>query len=572
MKYILTYLNPFKKRMALGLLIKIIGTVAELFLPFLLTYILENVIATLDMGRVIFYGVVMLICSVIACVCNVVANRMAARVATSFTKKMRTELFSKTLYLSARDTDRFTVPSLESRITTDTYNVHNFVNMAQRLGVRAPILLLGGVAITLFMDSALALVMIATLPLIFITVYSVSRKGVPLYVNVQKSVDSMVRVVREDAQGIRVIKALSKNEYENRRYDKVNADLSKQERHAGIVMSTVNPIMTLLMNLGIAGVVAVAALQTAQGRSSAATVIAFMQYFTLISMAMMSLSRMFVMYTKCAASARRITEILTTPDDFTVSEDKTLCEGDGHIVFDEVAFSYLGKKENLSKVSLSVKRGGSLGIIGATGSGKSTFVKLLLRFYDVDSGEIRIGGRALESYSREELTAMFGVALQNDFIYADTIEENIRFGRDISDEDICRAAKIAQAHDFITAFEEGYRHMLSSKGTNISGGQRQRILIARALAARPEILILDDSSSALDYKTDAALRHALKQEQAGTTVITVAQRVSSVKNCDSILVLENGEVIGYGGHEQLLEDCPPYREISESQMGGAFLE
>ncbi len=572
MKYILTYLNPFKKRMALGLLIKIIGTVAELFLPFLLTYILENVIATLDMGRVIFYGVVMLICSVIACVCNVVANRMAARVATSFTKKMRTELFSKTLYLSARDTDRFTVPSLESRITTDTYNVHNFVNMAQRLGVRAPILLLGGVAITLFMDSALALVMIATLPLIFITVYSVSRKGVPLYVNVQKSVDSMVRVVREDAQGIRVIKALSKNEYENRRYDKVNADLSKQERHAGIVMSTVNPIMTLLMNLGIAGVVAVAALQTAQGRSSAATVIAFMQYFTLISMAMMSLSRMFVMYTKCAASARRITEILTTPDDFTVSEDKTLCEGDGHIVFDEVAFSYLGKKENLSKVSLSVKRGGSLGIIGATGSGKSTFVKLLLRFYDVDSGEIRIGGRALESYSREELTAMFGVALQNDFIYADTIEENIRFGRDISDEDICRAAKIAQAHDFITAFEEGYRHMLSSKGTNISGGQRQRILIARALAARPEILILDDSSSALDYKTDAALRHALKQEQARTTVITVAQRVSSVKNCDSILVLENGEVIGYGGHEQLLEDCSPYREISESQMGGAFLE
>ncbi len=572
MKYILTYLNPFKKRMALGLLIKIIGTVAELFLPFLLTYILENVIATLDMGRVIFYGVVMLICSVIACVCNVVANRMAARVATSFTKKMRTELFSKTLYLSARDTDRFTVPSLESRITTDTYNVHNFVNMAQRLGVRAPILLLGGVAITLFMDSALALVMIATLPLIFITVYSVSRKGVPLYVNVQKSVDSMVRVVREDAQGIRVIKALSKNEYENRRYDKVNADLSKQERHAGIVMSTVNPIMTLLMNLGIAGVVAVAALQTAQGRSSAATVIAFMQYFTLISMAMMSLSRMFVMYTKCAASARRITEILTTPDDFTVSEDKTLCEGDGHIVFDEVAFSYLGKKENLSKVSLSVKRGGSLGIIGATGSGKSTFVKLLLRFYDVDSGEIRIGGRALESYSREELTAMFGVALQNDFIYADTIEENIRFGRDISDEDICRAAKIAQAHDFITAFEDGYRHMLSSKGTNISGGQRQRILIARALAARPEILILDDSSSALDYKTDAALRHALKQEQARTTVITVAQRVSSVKNCDSILVLENGEVIGYGGHEQLLEDCSPYREISESQMGGAFLE
>ena len=572
MKHILGYLKPYKLRMAVGLSIKVLGTVAELILPYILTHILENVIITLDVGRVVWYGVLMIIFAVIACVGNVVANRMASRVTTDFTRAMRSDLFTKTLYLSARDTDRFTIPSLESRITTDTYNVHNFVGMMQRMGVRAPMLLLGGVTITLIMDRALALVMIATLPFIFFTVYGVSRRGVPLYVKVQKAVDSMVRVAREDVQGIRVIKALSKNEYENRRYDRVNRDLSKQERHAGIVMGSVNPVMTLFMNLGIAGVVAMAAFQVSKGNSSAATVIAFMQYFTLISMAMMSLSRMFVMYTKCAASARRISEVLTTPDDFFVTEKGEVKKDDPHIVFEKVTFSYLGKKPNLDNISLSIERGGSLGIIGATGSGKSTFVKLLLRFYDIDSGEIRINGRNLTSYTRQELTAMFGVALQNDFVYADTVEENIRFGRDISDEEVVRAAKIAQAHDFITAAEGGYQRMLSSKGTNVSGGQRQRILIARALASRPEILILDDSSSALDYKTDATLRGALSEQMADSTVITVAQRISSVKNCDMILVLDEGRVIGYGKHEQLLESCAPYREISESQMGGAFVE
>ncbi|MBR6510378.1 MAG: ABC transporter ATP-binding protein [Clostridia bacterium] len=572
MKHILAYLKKYRFRMAVGFLIKTIGTLAELVLPFILTHILENVIVTLKINKVISYGILMVAFSIIACVGNIVANRMAARVSTDFSRALRKDLFSKTLYLSARETDRFTIPSLESRITTDTYNVHNFVNMIQRMGVRAPILLIGGIGITLFMDKILALVMIATLPIIFITVYSVSKKGVPLYIGVQKSVDSMVRVVREDTQGIRVIKALSKNEYENRRYDKVNRELSKKERHAGVIMSTVNPIMTLLMNLGIAGVVAVAAFQVANGKSSAATVIAFMQYFTLISMAMMSLSRMFVMYTKCAASANRIFEVINNPDDFYITEKSEAVTDDSHFVFDNVSFSYLGKKDNLKNLSLTVKKGESLGVIGATGSGKTTFLKLLLRFYDTDSGEIRINGQKLSSYSREELTSMFGVCLQNDFIYADTIKENICFGREITDEDIIKAAKIAQADDFITSFEGGYDYMLSSKGTNISGGQRQRILIARAIAARPEILILDDSSSALDYKTDAALRLALSKELSNSTVITIAQRVSSVKSCDNILVLENGEVIGYGKHEDLLINCPEYKEISDSQMGGVLVD
>ncbi len=571
MKRILSYLLPYKTSIALGFLVKVTGTVAELLLPFLLTYILDNVIAALDVQRVIYYGFLMVLCSIVACVGNIVANRMASKVTADFSLAMRRDLFRKTMYFSARDTDAFTIPSLESRITTDTYNVQNFIAMMQRMGVRAPFLLLGGIIITLVMDRALALVMIATLPLIGITVFTISRRGVPMYGDVQRSLDQMVRVVREDVQGIRVIKALSKNEYENRRYDRVNAELSKREIKVGKVMEIVNPIMTLLMNLGIAGVVAVAAVRVSRGTSSPATVIAFMQYFTLISMAMLSLSRMFAMYTRFAASARRIAEVLETPDSFYVEKDKTI-KGDDHISFQDVSFSYFGKKNNVEGITFSIPRGGTLGIIGATGSGKSTVVKLLLRFYDTDLGEIRISGRRIASYTREELTSLFGVALQNDFIYADTIVENIRFGRDIPMEEVIRAAKVAQAHDFISKLPEGYDHQLSANGTNLSGGQRQRILIARALAARPEILILDDSSSALDYKTDASLRKALREESGESTVITVAQRVSSVKSCDQILVLDQGRIIGRGTHEELLETCPEYKEISDSQMGGAFVD
>ncbi len=572
MKMILSYLSPYKLRMTLGFSVKVIGTLAELFIPYLLTYILESVIIKQQISEIVFYGVLMVICAAIASLGNIIANRMAARVTKQFSYSMRKDLFSKTLYLSARDVDEFTIPSLESRITTDTYNVQNFVGMMQRMGVRAPIMLLGGIAITLFMDKALSLVMIATMPIIFITVFTISKKGVPLYTDVQKSVDNMVRVVREDAQGIRVIKALSKNDYENRRYDKVNLALTKKESKAGIVMGSVNPFMTLLMNLGIAGVVALAAIRVNNGTSNSATVIAFMQYFTLISMSMMALSRMFVMYTKCAASAKRISEVINTPDKFYVTEEKDTEDSEKYISFENVSFSYLGKKPNLSNISLSVKKGGSLGIIGATGSGKSTFVKLLLRFYDADSGVIKINGRKINSYKRDELTALFGVALQNDFIYADTVAENIKFGRNISDEDMQRAARIAQAEEFITAFSDGYDHKLSSKGTNISGGQRQRLLIARAIAGNPPILILDDSSSALDYKTDANLRSAIDSEMKNSTVITVAQRVSSVKNCDTIIVLEHGEIIGMGTHEELLQKCNEYKEISDSQMGGAIID
>lgn len=568
------YLKPMAKLMVFGLIIKITGTVIELALPYILSHILKDVVIKESISQILIWGGAMIACALSACVFNVVANRIAEKVTRHAAQNMRSDLFCRAIRLSASQTDSFTIASLESRITSDTYNIRRFLGIMQRMGVRAPILLIGGVAITLIMDSYLSMIMIASLPLIFCTVYFISKKGVPLYTKVQSSVDSMIRVVREDVMGIRVIKALSKDEYEHRRYDKVNRFLVNDEKRAGITMGLVNPVMTIIMNFGIVAVVALAASRVQSGLSDPETVIAFMQYFNLISMAMMSVTRIFVMYTKAAASAKRIEEVLNTEEDLKTLDEKDFpgIQTDAHIVFKNVSFSYKGKKDNLTDINLEIKKGGSLGIIGATGSGKSTLVKLLMRFYEVSSGGIYINGRDIKTYPKKQLYAMFGSAMQSDFLYADTISENIRFGRNLSPEQIKKAAVIAQADGFISALPDGYEHMLAVKGQNLSGGQKQRLLISRAVAAMPDILILDDSSSALDYKTDASLRKALSENMQGVTVITVAQRVSSVKNCDKILVLDDGAVNGYGTHEELMQSCEQYKEISESQMGGDFVE
>lgn len=573
MKTLLKYLKVYYRKITLGISIKAFGAIAELMIPYILSHILKDVIER-EVKDIVLWGCLMVLCAIMSCFCNITANRMAAKVSKNFAESMRKDLFKKTLHLSASQTDKFTIPSLESRITTDTYNVHNFINMIQKMGVRAPIMLIGGIGITLFMDAKLSLVMIALLPLIFVTIYFIRLKGVPLYSKIQKSVDSMIRVVREDAQGIRVIKALSKREYEHCRYDRVNKALVNDEVHAGVIVGAVHPIMTVFMNMGSVAVIVLAATFVSNGMSDPETIIAFMQYFTHISMAMMAVTRMFVMYSKSSASAARIEEVLLAEEEIVnkTKEEFPDKNTNSHIVFDDVTFSYNGKRNNIENIDFELKKGGHLGIIGATGSGKSTVIKLLLRFYDIEKGGIYIDGENIKTIPKSELYKKFGSALQYDFLYSESIEENIRFGRDLSFEEVKRAAKIAQADDFIKEFSEGYSHKLSPHGTNISGGQKQRILISRAIAAEPEILILDDSSSALDYKTDAALRKAMKESLSDATIITVAQRVSSVKDCDLILVLDEGKIIGKGKHKELLENCTEYKEISDSQMGGAFVE
>ena len=566
MKLILRYLKPLAGTMAFGLSVKVFATLMELSLPYILSYILDSVVPIGQVAPILIWGGAMVFAALMAMLGNVIANRNAAKVAKIAARQIRHDLFDATMHLSSRQVDAFTVPSLESRLTSDTYNVHHFIGMMQRVGIRAPILLIGGICITLFLDWRLSLILLAVLPLIGVSVFFITMRGLPLYRKNQQAVDGMVRVVREDCQGVRVIKALSKEDFEARRFDAANGKLVTAERRAGVTMAASQPVMNFFLNLGLVAVIVCGAYFVNGGLSKPGRIIAFIQYFTLMSTA----TRIFVQYTKSLASANRIGEVLSAADHHRTSAEPPRT-GEPYLVFDNVSFSYNGKKDNLSHISFTLPKGGTLGIIGATGSGKTTLLQLLMRFYDADSGSIYIGGRNLYSYPEEELRALFGVAMQNDFISADTVEENIRFGRKISDEAVRRAAELAQASEFIEAFEDGYSHGLTAKGTNVSGGQKQRILVARALAGDPDILVLDDASSALDYKTDAALRRAIREHTHATTVV-VAQRVSSVRSADLILVLEHGKIIGSGTHDELMEHCPVYREISESQMGGAFLE
>jgi len=570
MRKILTYLKPYYPKMALGLTIKFTGTIMDLLLPWILAYSIDEIVPQGSVQLVLFWGAVMVVCAVTALVTNVIANRMASKVARDTTEVIRHDLFSKISRLSCSQVDDFTIPSLEARLTTDTYNIHQMIGMMQRLGVRSPILLIGGISVTLMLDHALSLVLICILPFTVILVYIISKNGISLYTNLQQSVDSLVRTVRENIAGIKVIKALSRTDYEKQRFSGVNSDVVEKEKRAGIIMSVTNPAISLFLNIGLTFVILVGAYRVDAGLTQPGKIIAFLTYFTIILNAMLMITRLFVIYSKGIASAERIRQVLDAPDNFRLKPDDQ-DNSQRHISFDNVCFSYHKGKTNLENISFTLNKGEMLGIIGPTGSGKSTLINLLLRLYDVDKGEIRINGKDIRSIPLSELHSKFGVVLQNDILFADTIASNIDFGRNLSQEQIEDAAKFAQATEFIDSLSDGYLHMLAQKSSNLSGGQKQRIMIARALVSKPEILVLDDSSSALDYRTDSMLRKALTQSFADTTSIIIAQRISSILNADRILVMEDGNILGCGTHKELLQSCEAYKEIYISQMGGNII-
>lgn len=567
MKGILKYIKPYILQMVLGLIIKFTGTIMDLCLPWILAYMIDDIIPKNNVNLIFIYGVIMVICSIIAVTNNIIANRMASRVARDVTREIRHDLFVKISYFSNTQIDKYTIPSLISRMTSDTYNIQRLIGVMQRLGVRAPILLIGGVIVTLTLEPVLSLVLIATLPFVGIMVYYVSKKGVPYYSEFQMYVDKLVRIVRENIIGIRVIKALSKTEYEKSRFEKINKDTSDKEKKASIVMGISSPMMNFILNLGLSIVIIVGAFRVNSGTTEPGKIVAFLTYFTIILNAMLSITRMFVLYSKGSASAMRISEVLEEDEDIVIKNEDYI-ESKYHIEFNNVSFSYNKDVNAISNINFKLKRGETLGIIGATGSGKTTIIKLLMKFYEVDEGKIRINGYDINGVDKNELHKKFGVAFQNDMIFENTIYENIKFGRDLRKEDIFRASEYAQAKEFIENLREKYNEHLTSKGSNLSGGQKQRVLISRALAKKPEILILDDSSSALDYKTDSLLRKAINDNFKDTTTIIVAQRISSIKNADKIIVLEEGKIIGYGNHDELIKDCYVYKEISDSQMGG----
>ncbi len=585
---IFKYLKPYFGRMGVGFVIKFIGTIMDLCIPYILAHIIDHIIPIGDKKLVMLWGFLMIACSILAVLFNIIANRSASKVASDATEVIRHDLFEKTMHLSNGQTDYFTKPSLISRMTSDTYNLHQMIGRMQRLGVRAPILLVGGICVTFTLDAVMACVLLATLPLLGFISFYVSKRSIPMYGVLQEATDRFVRMVREDIAGIRVIKALSKTEYETEKFRDINREVVEREKKNGMVMAIINPSMNILLNLGLVGVILVGAYRVNAGTSEVGKILAFTTYFTIILNAMLSISKMFTIMSKSIASGKRIWQVLECGDDMRVMEDiygdsafakQDVSVGDGgnaedspaeEIVFEHVTFSYLkGGESNIKDLSFAIKKGETLGIIGEIGSGKSTIINLMMRLYDADSGCVKISGRDVRSYKPEQLKAKFGVVFQNDTIFEDTIAGNVTLGREMTKEQIQEALLYARASEFVEGRTDKESDALNIRGANLSGGQKQRVLIARALAAKPEILILDDSSSALDYKTDAELRKGIKEYLKDTTLVIVAQRVSSIRNADHILVLEDGVPIGYGTHEELMTNCEVYSEISRTQAGEA---
>ncbi len=567
MKTLLKYIKPYAFPVIFCLCIKGISAFLELAIPGMLAVIIDSDVPSGDMNAVLKSGALMLLYAFLTFLFNIIGNRVSAYATGKIALDLRHDLFDKTIRLDTSDTDRIGISSLTSRLTSDTYNITNFLARIQRLGIKAPMMLIGGVIVTLTIDVRLALILIALLPLVGFTVFKITKKSIPIYTEEQKIVDGVVRRVDETASGIRVIKALSKTEYEKRRFKEISDRLVDKELEAGKLMSATKPINDFIFYMGFCAVIAVGALMAgADGDAEAGKLLAFMTYFTIILNSMIMMSRIFVQTSRAISSAARIEEILLTEGKLNIEPDNSECDKKGYVVFDNVTFSYNKRRPNLEGISFSLERGETLGIIGATGSGKSTIANLLLRLYDPDGGNIYIGGRNIRSIPKEELHTMFGVAFQNDFITAATLKENISFFRGVGDEDIDSAIETACAAEFVSGLPSGTEHFLTTGGTNVSGGQKQRILVARALAANPEILILDDSSSALDYKTDRQLRSNIKNNVKTTTVI-ISQRIATVSAADKILVIDDGKIIGEGTHSELMESCEEYREIAKVQQG-----
>ncbi|MCH5354085.1 MAG: ABC transporter ATP-binding protein [Acutalibacter sp.] len=583
MKLIFRYIKRYSNMVALAIFIKLLGTMVELALPYILEHIIDYVVPGGVLMEVILWGLLMFAAAIACRQVNIKANELAINNAHKISYEVRQELFIKTTNLSGNQFDTIGLPSLISRMTSDSYNVQSAVQQLQTMCVRAPIMLIGGVLVSLIMDANLAIIMVVMLPVLLAMVIAISAKGMPMFVKVQEKLDSVVRVMRENITGIRVVKALSKSDYETRRFAKANEEMTKQDITAATVMAMPGPFMQMALNTGLALVVIFGAGRVNDGLMKPGVILSFLTYFNMITMGVMGISRIFMTMSKANASANRIDTVIGMDTDQMIlsEEEAQKPSGDSFVRFEHVDFSYGGdsvsdnkmdfngeeREKALSDISFEIKKGESLGIIGPTGCGKTTVVNLLMRFYDTDSGGVFVDGRDVRTYDKDELRKKFGVVFQNDLIFQDTLRENVSFGREVSEEQVRGAIEDAMAADFVDNLEKGLDHEAAIKGANLSGGQKQRILVARALAANPEILVLDDSSSALDYKTDASMRKAIAEHHSESTVIMIAQRISSVMNMTKILVLDNGKCIGYGTHEELMKTCDTYRETYTAQMG-----
>ncbi len=569
------YLTPYWQGILATLLLLFLQALANLFLPFLMSQIIDNGVVKGDMSYIISTGLFMLFVALIGGFFVVVANFFSSRVAMRFSRDVREQLFIKVESFNLEEFDTIGTSSLITRTTNDVTQVQQVVLMSLRMMVTAPLMMIGGLIMAISTNARLSIILIVSMPLLVLVIFLVSRKGLPLFTSMQKKLDRINLIVRENLTGVRVVRAFNRKEFEQERFNAANLDLTDTSIKVNKILAVLMPTMTLLMNLTSVLILWFGATIIDSGQLEVGSLIAFIQYVMHIMMSLVMLSMMFIMVPRAAASGERIREVLEMPFSIKDTNSDTLSTTlHGEVEFKNVSFFYPGSEEPaLSHISFKATPGRTTAIIGGTGSGKSTLTSLITRFYDASEGEVLVNGINVKNFTQEQLRAYIGLVPQKAILFSGSIRDNLRFGKeDASDEAIWEALDIAQSTRFVSEKEGQLDAFIAQGGTNVSGGQRQRLSIARALVRQPEIYIFDDSFSALDFKTDKALRHALKPKTKDAATILVAQRISTIIDADEILVLVDGHLVGKGTHKELLENCPDYLEIALSQLSKEEIE
>ncbi|MCS7459619.1 ABC transporter ATP-binding protein/permease [Paenibacillus doosanensis] len=569
MAKMMAFLKPYKWFITGVLILIFLQSLSDLYLPTLMADIVNRGIVEGDIPYIFRIGAFMLVVAAAGAVCSVAASYMSSRIAAGFGRAVRSRVFSHVENFSLQEFDKIGTASLITRTTNDITQVQQVLTLMLRLMISAPMMCIGGIIMAVSKDARLSLVLVVVIPVLALAIWLIASRGMPLFKALQKKLDHLNLVLREGLTGIRVIRSFNRTEHEGRRFQEANRSLTDTATKVNRIMAAMMPVMMLVMNFSSMAIIWFGSIRISRGHMQVGDLMAFLQYAMQIMFSLIMVSMMFVMIPRASVSAGRINEVLDMTADMKDPDlERPTGTRKGYIEFDDVSFSYPGAEEPaLSGISFSAAPGEVTAIIGGTGSGKSTLISLIPRFYDVEGGSIRIDGVDVREMKQETLRAKIGYVPQKAVLFSGTIAENIRYGKeDATDEEMRHAAAIAQADGFIAAMPNGYESVIAQGGTNVSGGQKQRLSIARALVRRPEIYVFDDSFSALDFKTDAKLRAALRGETADATVIIVAQRVTTVIDADRIIVLDEGRIAGIGSHRELMDSCEVYREIVASQL------
>ena len=569
MTKVLRYLRKYWVIAALSPLFMILEVSMDLLLPDLMSRIVDEGVLPGDMEVIFSVGLRMLIVAFIGCFGGIMAGIFGTTASQRFSCDLRKDAFSRVMNMSFQQTDSFTTGSLVTRLTNDITACQDFVAMALRMMVRTLMQFIGGIYMVLKINVSFGLILLVMLPLQLVIILVVLKKGSPLFGIVQSKLDRVNSVVQENITGARVVKAYTREEYETNRFSVANNELCETNLRVQKLMALLMPILSVLMNASVIAVIFIGGKQVEAQSLEVGRVMAAITYITQILMSMMMIGMVFQMVTRASASAKRIAEVLDTEPAIKDGGFDGETQEQGTVEFRSVSFRYPNVHANnvLSDISFKVSRGETVAILGATGCGKTSLVSLIARFYDATEGEVLVDGVNVKEYDTAALRRKVGFLLQKSELFSETIEQNIRWGNSkATDEEVRRAAETAQASEFIESFTDGYKDMITEKGSSLSGGQKQRLSIARAIAKKPEILIFDDSMSALDLSTDAKLQRALRENLGDTTVIMIAQRVASVMKADRIAVIDNGRLVAFDSHANLLESCEVYKDIYSSQM------